>query len=67
MDELQNEEGSIHRAMLQLKIPELNKIIGHVVRPDAITALHDPQNELGNPKAEGELESTWDVADKQIN
>ena len=50
--------------MTQLEIPEINKIVEHAAGPDAITALHDPENELGAPEAEDELGILWDVADK---
>ena len=61
IDELQNEEGSIHRAMTYLEIPENNQRIDHAAGQDAITALNNPENELGDPEAEGMLESIWDV------
>ena len=50
IDELQHEERSIHRAMTQLEIPEINRIVEYAAGLDAITALYDPEIELGDPE-----------------
>ena len=61
---MQNEEGSIHRAMKYLEIPENNQTVEHAAGLDAITALNDTENELGDTEAEVVLESIWGVTAK---
>lgn len=61
---MKSEEDVIHRSITQLERPEVSQILEHVGGLDSITALYDPEIELGDLEAEDTLEKAWEITNK---